>query len=55
MELYLILCVECESPHFLVRWDAVKGGWIICCEGCGAIYRLTPDGTAELFMKGIDQ
>jgi hypothetical protein len=53
--MFLILCVDCESPHFLVRWDVGKGLWMIACEGCGAIYSLTPDGTAELFMKGIDR
>jgi hydrogenase maturation factor HypF (carbamoyltransferase family) len=38
----LLLCTDCESPHFLVRWDRVNYVWIVCCEGCGAIYELVP-------------
>jgi hypothetical protein len=51
----LLLCADCESPHFLVRWDAINSVWVVCCEGCGAIYQLTGGGTAELRMKGIEQ
>ena len=48
------LCPECESPHFIVRWNDHRHSWMVCCEGCGAIYVLTPTGTTELFMKGIE-
>jgi hydrogenase maturation factor HypF (carbamoyltransferase family) len=51
----LLLCTDCESPHFLVRWDRVNYVWIVCCEGCGAIYELVPMGRVQLRMKGIDQ
>jgi hypothetical protein len=52
---HLFLCVDCESPHFLVRWNEASHIWTVACEGCGAIYRLIPTGTAEVLMKGIDQ
>jgi hypothetical protein len=52
---HLFLCVECESIHFLVRWDQVGHVWTICCEGCGAIYNLQPTGMAEVRRKRVDQ
>lgn len=60
MPLACFLCPDCESVHFIVRWtreasDTASHSWMICCEGCGAIYRLLPNGAAELHMRGIEQ
>jgi hypothetical protein len=55
LTMHLLICAHCESLHFLVRWDAINSVWVVCCEGCGAIYQLTGGGTAELRMKGIEQ
>jgi hypothetical protein len=58
MPLGCFSCPNCDSPHFLVRWglpDSAIQYWTICCEGCGAVYRLDPNGVAEVLMKGIEQ
>lgn len=52
---YAFTCIDCESVHFIVRWDQIGHVWMIACEGCGAIYKLIPTGVAEVHMKGIDQ
>lgn len=55
IKMHLLLCADCESPHFLARWDRVNYVWVVCCEGCGAIYELLPMGRTQLRMKGIEK
>ncbi len=49
-------CPECGSVHFNLRWareapDTAKHLWNVCCEGCGTVYDLNPNGTAEPHSK----
>lgn len=50
----LFTCPNCDSPHFLVRWNEADHLWKIACEGCGEICSLIPTGRVELVMRGID-
>lgn len=43
----IVLCDNCESPHFNIKWD---GAWLVCCEGCGALRELTSSGSVIRFI-----
>ena len=48
----LFTCTECESVHFnIARPLQFSDLWLICCEGCGAIYDLLPSGDAQVHPR----
>jgi hypothetical protein len=53
----IVQCFNCDSVHWNVKWDreavdTSAHGWFICCEGCGQIYQLFPEGTSQLIRAG---
>lgn len=53
MKQIVFTCVDCESVHFYVCWNHEEQAWAIGCEGCGNIYLLDSNGTAQLKIKGV--
>lgn len=50
----ITVCIDCESPHFNVRWNDETHLWNMACEGCGCVYELLPSGTVQSVSKGIE-
>lgn len=48
----LLVCAECDGVHFNVaRPRQFSDIWLVCCEGCGAIYDLLPNGETQLHPR----